>query len=192
MRLKVSWDPAHGFVRLPTGALVCRHLSVDVTEEALPCAATMRLRVDPKGPVITELTIKPHDDARGIDANGLAKFPLERISKLAVASAVLTSSRTTDGGIGARPSDIATQAEVWKRMQPELEPQAVRRRTQSLTSALAARYTELISAGIKQPKPHLAREFQLSRSYIGRRLGDARRQGLLPPVPGPGRAGIAP
>jgi hypothetical protein len=50
-------------------------------------------------------------------------------------------------------------------------------------------YKELVGAGVKHPKPTIADELGYTASYIGTLLADARKQRLLGPPPGPGKAG---
>ena len=46
----------------------------------------------------------------------------------------------------------------------------------------AQQYRDLLTAGVRQPKPAIARSLQTPTSYVGKLLAEARRQNLLCPT----------
>jgi hypothetical protein len=133
------------------------------------------------------LTAGQKDGGPPITRRGLNSRPVDQIVRAVAAQAALHAEHRP-GAVTYRP----VAPEEASALVAELAPRRGRRSDPDtmnhLIETVVRSYRDLLAAGVKQPKPAIARELSISPSYVGSLLAEARRRGLLG-VAIPGRAG---
>jgi hypothetical protein len=129
-------------------------------------------------PVCTQLTAEQKDGGPPVTRRGLNSLPVDQIVRAVAAQGALhaehrpgaiTYSPVAPEEVGSLLAELAPRR--GRRSDPGAKHQLVERVVQS--------YRDLLAAGVKQPKPTIAKELSISPSYVGSLLAEARRKGLL-------------
>ncbi len=158
---------------------VPQRLNVACDDSALPYAVELVVVVEGGAPRCESLHVTRREDGPPVTREGLRALPVEKIARLAVASVSLRRSGRGDH-YTLEPVSFQDQRAAWKDMQPR-RGRLAEERTRLLAADLFRRYSDLRSAGVKQPKKELREQLAAegvpySLSRIGALVAQGRRQ----------------
>lgn len=177
------------YAEVAPGVAVSNSLEATSTDPALPYDISCHVRMVHGQPICTKIEATKRPDGPAITRRGLNSIPIAEIVRATIAHHSLRTEPAGPGVTKFSPLSEAESAEILKQITPRLgrKPDAEHRREKIHTAATL--YRDLVSSGIKHPKPIIAQQMHLSPSYIGSLLTQARKQGLLGEPPGHGKAG---
>jgi hypothetical protein len=186
---KISMDLGGAFAQLQNEGYALSPVTARVDHPDLAYALGIAVSVVHGQPVCTQLTVVQKDGGPPVTRRGLNSIPVDQIVR-AVAAYAAVRTEHRPGVVVYRPV-APEEAGI---LRAELAPRRGRRSDPVARDQLIERvvrsYRDLIAAGVRQPKPAIARELSISQSYVGSLLAEARRRGLLGAAV-PGRAGEA-
>ena len=178
------------FTALDVAGLALPQAEADIDDPALPYLLHIAVTVVHGKPICASLTAEQRAGGVPVTRRGLNALPVDRLTREIAAHVAMRATvgpGTITYDMMGSPGNIAA-------VRKELAPKRGRRADPAwrgeLLGGVTAAYRDLLKAGIRQPKPHIARELGISQAYVGALLTEARRRGLLGPAI-PGRAGEA-
>jgi hypothetical protein len=186
-QLRISMHLGVAFTPLRAEGYALSAITARVDDPNIPYILDIAVSVVHGQPVCTQLTAEQKDGGPPVTRRGLNSLPVDQIVR-AVAAQAAVRAEYRPGIVTFEP----VAPEDARSLLAELTPRRGRRsdpdaRNQLIESVVRS-YRDLLAAGVKQPKPAIARELSISPSYVGSLLAEGRRRGLLGPAT-PGRAG---
>jgi hypothetical protein len=165
-------------VRLASGVAMAAKLDAHVDMPDLPYVLDVEVGVLHGDPICVSLRAQQRPGGPAVTRSGLNSIPVEQIVRFATAETAMSVSKQAEHNI-LRPLTPAEKAVEFRALQRPRGRRAEPGQQQLLVERAATMYRELTSSGVRHPKPVIATELSLSRSYVGALLGRARKQGLL-------------
>ena len=163
-------------------------------EDVSPYDLELEIRVLHGRPICALFQATQREGGPPITRKGLNGTRVEELLRRALtggAAGPLMQSTSIGGGqYRVSPLSRADAAKAFKQTQPARGRRADPAARQQKVERAAGMYCDLIEAGVRHPKPVIAKQLHLSASYVGALIGEARKQGLVPASPGPGRASV--
>ncbi len=186
-QLRISMHLGGAFAPLQAEGYALLPIAARVDDPNIPYLLDIEVSVVHGQPVCTQLTAGQKDGGPPVTLRGLNALPVDQIVR-AVAAQAAVRAEHGPGIVTYEPvapeEAVSLLAELAPRRGRRSDPDA---RNQLIESVVRS-YRDLLAAGVKQPKPAIARELSISPSYVGSLLAEARRRGLLGAA-SPGRAG---
>jgi hypothetical protein len=185
VRIRVGGD----FAELSMAGVALPSLEAEVDDQALPYLLRIKVEVVHGKPVCTALEATRRPGGMPVTRRGLNSLPVERLVRIIAAQASWQKS----AGPGHVTYDLIAGDDERAKVRHQLEPRRGRRPDPATHDDLIRQavraYRELLPTTM-HPKPHIAAELNISKSYVAALLREARQRGWLGPAI-PGRAGEA-